>query len=204
MIFSGKYWVFAQGCERKFGGNPPGVYAVKEGKGRAEVTTNFSNLQDFSHFYTKKETTSRSPLSFSPLQGAGGLSHSPPFRGPGGLPLMSLVVLISTDFPEVSLHGLFATGLILLCREVLLVRSDLVQIALTSLHSSCYSGEACACIQLVGRQRGGTFVTVCFEGVDALTVGVRGCRSAVGGNEIVTVVVTIRRRWFRYPPDLLS
>ena len=51
LIFSGKYWVFAQGCERKFGGkipnnrqnevaeNPPGVYAVKEGKGRAEFTT---------------------------------------------------------------------------------------------------------------------------------------------------------------------
>ena len=39
LIFSGKYWVFAQGCERKFGGNPPGVYAVKEGKGRAEITT---------------------------------------------------------------------------------------------------------------------------------------------------------------------
>ena len=51
LIFSGKYWVFAQGCERKFGGNPPGVYVVKEGKGRAEVTTNFSNLQDFSHFF---------------------------------------------------------------------------------------------------------------------------------------------------------
>ena len=26
-------------CERKFGGNPPGVYEVKEGKGRAEITT---------------------------------------------------------------------------------------------------------------------------------------------------------------------
>ena len=101
------------------------------------------------------------------------------------------IIRLAADFPEVSLHGLLTTRLILLSREVDLILSDRVQIALTSLHSSCHGAEACASIQLVGRQRGATFVTVCFEGVDALTVGVRGCRSAVGGNEIVTVVVTI-------------
>ena len=107
------------------------------------------------------------------------------------LALMLGIIRLAANFPQVSLHGFFAAGRVLLCREVDLILSDQVQIALTSLHSSRYSGEACAYIQLVGRQRGGTFVTVCFEGVDALTVGVRGCRSAVGGNEIVTVVVTI-------------
>ena len=114
---------------------------------------------------------------------------------PAGDPVENLTVLLiifsTTNFPQVRLHGFLATGLILLRREVDLVRSDLREIFLTSLHSSCYSGEACASIELCGRERSGTLVTVCFEGVDALTVGVRGCRSAVGGNEIVTVVVTI-------------
>ncbi len=76
----------------------------------------------------------------------------------GSLAVVGCVVLISTDFPEVSLHGLFATGSVLLCREVLLVRGDLVEIALTSLHSSSHSGEACTSIQLVGRQRGRTLL----------------------------------------------
>ena len=78
----------------------------------------------------------------------------------GSLALVRLVVLISADFPQVSLHGLFATGRLLLCSEVLLVRGDLVQIALTSLHSSCHSGEASACIQLIGRQRSATLYFV--------------------------------------------
>ena len=109
----------------------------------------------------------------------------------GSLACMLGVVLLAADLPKVRLHGFLTTGLILLRREVDLVRSDLREILLTSLHSSRYSGEACASIQLFGRQRSAAIVTVCFEGVDALTVGIRGCRGAVGGNEIVTVVVTI-------------
>ena len=94
---------------------------------------------------------------------------------------MGYVVLISTDFPEVSLHGLFATGRVLLSREVLLVRSDLVQIALTSLHSSCYSGEACASIQLFGRQRSATLYFVAqVETVAGIALR---SRYAVGGEQ---------------------
>ncbi len=67
----------------------------------------------------------------------------------GSLAVVGYVVRITAHFPQVSFHGLFATGRVLLRREVLLVRGDLVEIALTSLHSSRYSFEASASIQLV-------------------------------------------------------
>ena len=111
------------------------------------------------------------------------IKKAPPCRERlrGALALMSLVVRITAHFPEVSLHGLFATGLILLSSEVDLVLSDRVQIALTSLHSSSYSGEACASIQLFGRQRGGTL----YFGtqVEAVALVGGGCRYAVGGEQ---------------------
>ena len=94
---------------------------------------------------------------------------------------MGCVILLTTDFPEVSAHGFLATGLILLCREVLLVRSDLVEIALTSLHSSRYSGEASTCIQLIGRQRSATLYFVAqVETVAGIALR---CRYAVGGEQ---------------------
>ena len=86
------------------------------------------------------------------------------------------IIRLAANFPQVRLHGLFATGLILLSREVLLVRGDLVQIALTSLHSSCHSGEASTSIQLIGRQRSGTFVDVGLADVQAGAV--RALRSS--------------------------
>ena len=52
------------------------------------------------------------------------------------LALMLGVIRLAANFPQVSLHGFLATGLILLRREVLLVRGDLVQIALTSLQAA--------------------------------------------------------------------
>ncbi len=72
-------------------------------------------------------------------------------------------------------------GLILLSREVDLVCGDLVQIALTSLHSSRHSGEACASIQLFGRQRSATLHFVAQVETVALVGG--GSRYAVGGEQ---------------------
>ena len=101
------------------------------------------------------------------------------------------VVLLAANFPKVSTHGFLAVGKIFLRLEVSLILRHVHQVVLTLLDSSANGCEASLRVQLLGTERRGTFVTVCFEGVDALTVGVRGCRSAVGGNEIVTVVVTI-------------
>ena len=97
------------------------------------------------------------------------------------LPIVGLVVGLSTNVPEVRTHGLFATGRVLLRREVDLVRSDLVEIVLTSLHSSSHSGEASASIQLIGRQRGATLHFVAQ--VEAVAGIALRCRYAVGGEQ---------------------
>ena len=94
----------------------------------------------------------------------------------GSLALVRLVVRIATDFPQVRFHGLFATGSVLLSSEVDLVLRDVVQIALTSLHSSRYSGEACASIQLFGSQRSATLYFVAQVEAVALVGG--SCRYA--------------------------
>ena len=99
----------------------------------------------------------------------------------GSLALMLGIIRLAADFPEVSLHGLLTTRLILLSSEVDLVLSDRVQIALTSLHSSRNSGEASAYIQLFGRQRGGTLHFVAqVETVAGIALR---CRYAVGGEQ---------------------
>ena len=99
----------------------------------------------------------------------------------GSLALVRLVVRIATDFPQVRFHGLFATGSVLLSSEVDLVLRDVVQIALTSLHSSRYSGEACASIQLFGSQRSATLYFVAqVETVAGIALR---SRYAVGGEQ---------------------
>ena len=99
----------------------------------------------------------------------------------GSLALVRLVVRIATDFPQVRFHGLFATGSVLLSSEVDLVLRDVVQIALTSLHSSRYSGEACASIQLFARQRSATlYFGTQVEAVAGIALR---CRYAVGGEQ---------------------
>ena len=101
------------------------------------------------------------------------------------------VVLLAAYFPQVRTHGLFTTGLILLSREVDLVFRDVHQIFLTSLHSSCYSGEACASIQLFGRQRTRTLVRSALTDVQAGAVRVLRCSGTVGTDQVVTADVPV-------------
>ena len=109
----------------------------------------------------------------------------------GSLAIVLGVVLLAAYFPQVRTHGLFTIGLILLRREVDLVLRDLREIFLTSLHSSCYSGEACACIQLLGRQRTRTLVRSALTDVQAGAVRVLRCSGTVGTDQVVTADVAV-------------
>ena len=109
----------------------------------------------------------------------------------GSLAIVLGVVLLAANLPEVRAHGFLAIGLIFLSREVDLVLRDLREIFLTSLHSSRYSGEACASIQLCGRERSGTLVHISLADVQAGAVRVLGSCDTVCTQEVRATRVTI-------------
>ena len=51
------------------------------------------------------------------------------------------IVLSTTNFPEVGLHGAFAAGGVQLSCEVLLILGDLHQVLGAGLHHRCHLGE---------------------------------------------------------------
>ena len=109
----------------------------------------------------------------------------------GSLALMSLVVRIATDFPEVSLHGFLATGSIFLRQEVILVLRDLREVTLASLDHRCYGCEALACLQFVTGRLGSAVVGVGLADIDSRTLVALGRRGTVRADEVVTMLVTI-------------
>ena len=116
-----------------------------------------------------------------------------------------LVVLVTADFPIIGLEGLLAAREVLLGDEGLLVGSDLGEVAFTLLNHRRYGRETQTCCCLIRRDRRGTFVTVCIEGVDALTVGVLGRCTAVRHHHVVAVVVTVHfLRSFHCALDILD
>ena len=91
-----------------------------------------------------------------------------------------MVILLAANVPEVGLHGLFATGGVLLCEERGLVLGDLHQVFLTLLHHRCHRAEAVADVDLLrGKRRGASDGTQAAD-VEVLTVRVRGGCYAVG------------------------
>ena len=118
-------------------------------------------------------------------------------RRPEGLPLLPLmlrVILVAAHFPQIRLHGLFATGGVLLRLEVDLVLGDLHQVGLTSLDSRCHGAEACACIEFVGRERGAAFHFL--TQVHAVTIRVLGCCYTVGTEQhLCARVLTVLARF---------
>ena len=104
---------------------------------------------------------------------------------------MLLIIFSTTNFPIIGLHGFCAIGVVLLGEEVLLVGSDLHEVGFAGLDHAGYHHELRAVLELTLTQRRGAFVAIRIEGVQTLTIGVSGRRGAVGGNEIVAVVVTI-------------
>ena len=104
---------------------------------------------------------------------------------------MRLIVLSPADLPVVRLHGFCAIGVVLLGEEVLLVGGDLHEVGFAGLDHAGYHHELRTVLELFVRQWGGTLVAIRIEGVQTLTIGVSGRGGAVGGNEIVAVVVTI-------------
>ena len=57
--------------------------------------------------------------------------------------------------------------------------------------SCCYRCEASTCCELFRLRNRRALITICREGVDALTVGVSGCGRAVSHHQIVAVLVTV-------------
>ena len=104
---------------------------------------------------------------------------------------MCRIVFIATNLPEVSFHGLFAACEVALSDERFLIVIDLDEVALTLLDRSCYRCEADTSALLVSRYRRGALVTVCWEGVDALAVGIGRCGGTVRHHQIVAVFVSV-------------
>ncbi len=109
---------------------------------------------------------------------------------PRGL-AVRLIPLLTAHAPIPLFHGLCAVRLVLLRDEGLLVGRDLREVMTALLDHRSNADEAVADLVLTLRQRRGAFVAIRIEGVQTLTIGVSGRRGAVGGNEIVAVVVTI-------------
>ena len=104
---------------------------------------------------------------------------------------MLSIIDVTTDLPQVRLHGLATTGCVLLFEEGGTVRGCVLERLGTCLDSCRDCREAALDLHLFGRERCGTFVAICVEGVDTLAVGVgRFCRS-VRHNEVVTVIVSV-------------
>ncbi len=103
---------------------------------------------------------------------------------------MLCVVRGAADSPEVSTHGLFATGGVLLREEILLVLRDLAQIVRTGLHSSLNGGETSASGELKVAQRSRTFVRFSIEDEEASAIRVLGRLLTVSTDEVRTTGVT--------------
>ena len=68
---------------------------------------------------------------------------------------MRLIIGCELERPEVTLHGLLATGLVLLLEEGFLVGSDLAQVVRTGVHRTGYGCEALTSGQLIGVRSSG-------------------------------------------------
>ena len=100
-----------------------------------------------------------------------------PLCAPIALPIVSLVVFVAAHFPEVRFHRFLASGGVFLRLEIDLILGNLREIRLTGFDSRCHGAEACACIELVGRERGASFHFLTQE--KTVTVRVLCCRYAV-------------------------
>lgn len=107
---------------------------------------------------------------------------------------MRLIILVATNLPQVSLHGLFASGGVFLGLEVDLVLGDLREIRLAGLDSRCHGAEACACIEFVGRERGAAFHFLTQEKTVTIRV-LRGCYTVGTKQHFVTAVLRVGSRF---------
>ena len=94
---------------------------------------------------------------------------------------MLSVVLVAADEPVVGLHGLLATGEVLLSDEGLLVASDLGEILAALVHHLRYGREAHTCEEFVLGRAGTAFGFLAQ--VQAVTIRVLSCRYAVGSKQ---------------------
>ena len=65
-----------------------------------------------------------------------------------------MVVSGCADAPEVSLEGLFAVRIVLLCEEVLLVGVDIHQVLFACFYCCCYGCETSTCPELIRGRSG--------------------------------------------------
>ena len=107
---------------------------------------------------------------------------------------MLRIILIATNLPQVSLHGLFASGSVLLRCESDLVVGNLREIRLAGLDSRCHGAEACACIEFVGRERGAAFHFLTQEKTVTIRV-LRGCYTVGTKQHFVTAVLRVGSRF---------
>ena len=103
-----------------------------------------------------------------------------------GLAVVRGIVGFAADLPEVGLHGLLTSRLILLREEVSLVGSHLHEVDCACFDIACYSCEACASLRLISSNRRGAVVLA--NHVDAGAIRVGGRRYAVRSQEGVGVV----------------
>ena len=102
-----------------------------------------------------------------------------------------LIVLLAADVPVVRFHGLDTAGRVLLCEEGCLVGCDLHQVFAARTYHAAHFREARASCELFRLRHRRTLITICCEGVDALTVGVGRCGGAVSHHQVVAVLVTV-------------
>ena len=101
------------------------------------------------------------------------------------------VVRVAAYFPEVSFHGLFATGGVLLLEEGLAILSDLREVFDALVDSCLYLGEASARCEAALRLADVYTVGVSLADVETRAVGVLGSCGAVRTDQVITVAVTI-------------
>ena len=94
------------------------------------------------------------------------------------LSALRVIILFSADIPVPCFHGFFSTWLVLLRQECLLVRSYLAQVHLALVNHSGYGAKALALCDLTLSERSAALGR--FAHVDAVAIGVGGCRGAVG------------------------
>ena len=107
------------------------------------------------------------------------------------LALVLGVVLGTADFPEVGVHGCFASRCVLLRLEVNLVLRDFGEVLFARRDHGLYGGESFACREFRHRRLCSASVGIRFSDVESRAIGVL-CRSdAVCSDEVVAMFVTV-------------
>ena len=104
---------------------------------------------------------------------------------------MLRIVGIATNLPQVSFHGLFTIGCILLCEDGLAVGRYVLQGLGAGCHSSRNRGETALDAHLFLRERGGSGVGISRFDVHALAVGVGRFRNTVGRDDILATLLAV-------------